>query len=111
MAKQFDETKNIVFQYIENVKKQIRIDRVILYGSYAEGRANEHSDIDLAIISPDVNSDNFIDYLQLVTRAIPRKTEVEIEPLVFSVREYETASPVEFLGDIKKNGKVIFEQN
>ncbi len=110
MVKQSDEIKNIIFQYIDNLKKLIRVDRVILYGSYAEGRANEHSDIDLAIISPDVNSDNFIDYLQLVTRAIPRKIDVDIEPLVFSVHEYETASPVEFLGEIKKNGKIIFEQ-
>ena len=27
--------------------------KIILYGSYAEGRANEHSDIDLIVVSDD----------------------------------------------------------
>ncbi|MDW7679389.1 MAG: nucleotidyltransferase domain-containing protein [bacterium] len=111
MVKQFDEIKEIIDQYIENLKRQISVERVILYGSYADGCANEYSDIDLAIISPDVNNDNFIDYLQLATRAIPRKIDIDIEPLVFSTHEYETASSVELLGVIKKNGKIIFEQN
>jgi predicted nucleotidyltransferase len=111
MVKQFDEIKNLVWQYIENLTRQLRVERVILFGSYAEGRANEHSDIDLAIISPDVTSDNSIEYLQLLTRAIPRKIDIDIEPLIFSTHEYDTASPVEFLGDIKKNGKVLFELN
>jgi hypothetical protein len=37
--------------------------------------------------------------------------DVDIEPLVFSTHEYDTASPVEFLGDIKMKGKILFEQN
>ncbi|MBN2092718.1 nucleotidyltransferase domain-containing protein [candidate division KSB1 bacterium] len=111
MVKQFDEISKIVLQYVENLKKSLRIEKVILYGSYAEGRANENSDIDLAIISPDVNSNNLIEYLQLSTRAIPRKIDIDIEPLIFSTDEYNTASSVEFLGDIKKNGKILFDQN
>ncbi len=111
MVKKFDEIEEIVLQYIENLKRQIRVERVILYGSYAEGSANEYSDIDLAIISPDVTDENFIEYLQMLTRAIPRKIEVDIEPLIFSSDEYENVSPLEFLGEIKKKGKVLFEQN
>jgi len=111
MVRQYDEIKKIVLQYIENLKKQIHIERVILYGSYAENRANEHSDIDLAIISPDVNDDNLIEYLQLLTRSIPRKIDIDIEPLIFSTEEYASATPVEFLGNIKKNGEILFEQN
>ncbi|NOZ61889.1 MAG: nucleotidyltransferase domain-containing protein [Calditrichaeota bacterium] len=111
MVKKFADIKEIIFQYIENLQKQIRVERVILYGSYAEGRANEHSDIDLAIISPDINDENLIDYLQIITRAIPRKINIDIEPLIFSIEEYETASPLEFLGDIKKHGEILFEQN
>ena len=111
MVKQFDEIKKIVWQYNKNLRKTFRIEKVILYGSSAEGRANKISDIDLAIISPDVNSDNLIEYLQLSTRAIPRKIDIDIEPLIFSTDEYDTASNVEFLGDIKKKGKILFEQN
>ena len=31
----------------------IHIDKIILFGSYARGNANEYSDIDIAVISDD----------------------------------------------------------
>ncbi|UCE08347.1 MAG: nucleotidyltransferase domain-containing protein [bacterium] len=109
MVKGIDEITALVFRYIENLKGRLRIEKVILFGSYVEGRANEHSDIDLAIISPDVNDHNLIACLQLLTRAIPR--HIDIEPLAFSTHEYDSASPVELLGDIKRRGKVIYDNS
>jgi len=111
MVKGIDEITALVFRYIENLKGKLRIEKVILFGSYAEGRANEHSDIDLAIISPDVNGENLIQCLQLLTRAIPRHIDIDIEPLAFSTHEYDSATPVEFLGDIKRRGKLIYENS
>jgi predicted nucleotidyltransferase len=32
---------------------RIAVEKIILYGSYAKGNPRTHSDIDLAIISPD----------------------------------------------------------
>lgn len=109
MVEQFDDIRAIVFQYLENLKDKIRVEKVILFGSYAEGKANKYSDIDLAIISPDVNSDNFIECLQLLTRSIPRHIGIDIEPLAFSTDEFENASPFHFLSEIKKHGIIIFE--
>lgn len=111
MVKGINEIKALVFQYVENLKGKLRIEKVILFGSYAEGRANEHSDIDLAIISPDVNSDNLIACLQLLTRAIPRHIDIDIEPLAFSTHEYDSALPVELLGEIRHRGKVIYDHS
>ncbi len=111
MVKEIDEIKTLVFRYIENLKGKLRIEKVILFGSYAEGRANEHSDIDLAIISPDVNRDNLIQCLQILTRAIPRHIDIDIEPLAFSTHEYDSALPVEMLGEIKRRGKVIYDNS
>ena len=65
--------------------------------------------LDLAIISTDVNGDNLIACLQLLTRAIPRHIDIDIEPLAFSTHEYDSAIPVEMLGDIKCRGKVIYD--
>ena len=110
MVKKFDEITKLVNRYIANLKGQLQIDKVILFGSYAEGKAVEDSDIDLAIISPDVTDDNLIECLQLVTRAIPRHFDIALEPLVFSDQQYNTASDIEFLGEIKKNGKLIYQK-
>jgi len=41
------------------LKKNIKIDQVILYGSYASGHMKLYSDIDIAIISPDFGKDKF----------------------------------------------------
>ncbi|GAF27399.1 predicted nucleotidyltransferases [Moorella thermoacetica Y72] len=38
-------------------KNNIRVDRAILFGSYASGKARKDSDIDVAIISPDLGRD------------------------------------------------------
>ena len=42
------------------LNKGIRIEQVILYGSYASGNINPYSDIDIAIISPDFGNDSFM---------------------------------------------------
>jgi len=111
MVKGIDEIKALVVRYVENLKGKLRVEKVILFGSYAEGKANKHSDIDLAIISPDVNGDNLISCLQLLTRAIPRHIDIDIEPLAFSSQEYDSASSVELLGEIKRCGIVIYENS
>ncbi|MDZ7262182.1 MAG: nucleotidyltransferase domain-containing protein [candidate division KSB1 bacterium] len=98
MVKRIDEIKELVAQYLG----KLWVEKVILFGSYVEGTANEHSDIDLAIISPDGNDDNLIQCLQLLTRTIPRHLDVNLEPLAFSTYQYNTTSPLEFLGEVKR---------
>ena len=39
--------------YIESLQKGIHLEKVILYGSYAQGHPHPESDLDLAVISPD----------------------------------------------------------
>lgn len=41
----------IITDYLNRLKTKIKIDKAVLYGSYAKNLAHEHSDIDLLIIS------------------------------------------------------------
>ena len=43
----------LINRYIEELSKDIVIDKVILFGSYAKGTNNKESDIDIAIFSKD----------------------------------------------------------
>jgi predicted nucleotidyltransferase len=43
---------NKIKKYIKALEKNITIHKVILYGSWASGKPDEFSDIDLAIFSP-----------------------------------------------------------
>ena len=53
MAKRFtnEELKETLCNYLSSLERQIQIDKVLLFGSYAKGCAHEWSDIDLLIIS------------------------------------------------------------
>lgn len=52
MAKKLPQKINkAITEYINALKKEIPVERAVLYGSYAKGNAKKDSDIDLAIIS------------------------------------------------------------
>jgi predicted nucleotidyltransferase len=85
-------------------KKGIPIERMIIFGSYAKGKAKPDSDIDICIVSPKFGKDS-IEELQFLLKQ-RRKVDSRIEPIPISSLEYrETSSPLIF--EIKKFGKEI----
>ncbi len=96
--------------YLEMLlSKNIRIKKAILYGSYANGNADKDSDIDLAIISPDLGRDNFNEALML--RKLTRGIDLDISPRPYSEEQYLSTSRGDFLYDeIIRKGKVVFEK-
>ena len=46
-----DQLKNIVIGIIEQLRCEIPIKEIILFGSYAKGNPKEYTDIDLAVIA------------------------------------------------------------
>ena len=52
MAKIPDQIREVLKKYIRTLEEHhIHVLRAVLFGSYAEGRANEWSDIDIALVS------------------------------------------------------------
>ncbi|MDI6792998.1 MAG: nucleotidyltransferase domain-containing protein [bacterium] len=65
------------------VKKNIRADKVILYGSYAEGKNTEYSDIDIAVVSDDFGKDRIEEKMllfRLGSRIDPRLEAIPLTP-------------------------------
>lgn len=52
-------------KYLSVISKQYRIEKAFLYGSHASGKADEDSDIDLAIVSPSFTGNRFVDNVEL----------------------------------------------
>lgn len=100
--------EEIVRQYIDAVKAMdISVEKVFLFGSYAEDNADEWSDIDIAIISPDFGKGKYLDEC-LLLRKIKRKVNLYISPEPYSLEEYKNAQKGDFLYDeIIKKGKLI----
>ncbi len=97
----------ILEHFIKAVKEcDIKVEAAFLFGSYAQNKANEDSDIDIAVISSDFGID-FFDECALLKK-ISLKFNFDISPRAYSLDEYKNASENDFLyQEIIKKGKLI----
>jgi uncharacterized protein len=100
--------KRIIKNYIRHLESDIKVQKVILFGSHARGQTREWSDIDLAVVSDDLKGLDQLHRIELLSPA-RRGCDTSLEPLGYTLEEYENASHLTFLGEIKRTGKVIYE--
>ena len=97
--------KEDITKYIDELKQDIKIDRVIVFGSYAKGKFNNKSDIDIAIIS-----DNFSKKESsgiLLYRKLWNVKNSNIDPVGYSNKEYKTDTPSPLLSEIRRTGYIL----
>ena len=82
----------------------LKIDKIILFGSYALKKANENSDIDLAIVFKELMEDRFDTRLKLMK--FSRKFNEVIEPHPFLTSEFNDTNPFAF--EIMNNGIEVY---
>ncbi len=103
----FIQVKRILIEYYKELKrKNISVDLIILFGSYAKGIPHKDSDIDVAVISRSFGKDRFKEGLR-VNRAA-HSVDARIEAIPISLKEYfdpHSISPI--LHEIKKTGVLI----
>jgi predicted nucleotidyltransferase len=84
------------------------VDAVILYGSFAKGTANESSDIDIAVISPDLEGLSTWDRQEIIARATVGRA-YRLAPIGYSSSEYHNPGPHSFLSEIIRTGRVVHQ--
>ncbi len=90
-------------EFVKALKRDnINVAKVILYGSRASGKAHEHSDIDVAIVSPDFGKDRFEEGVRLFKIAC--EVDSLIEPVPLSLESYEKDTWVPLIYEIRVNG-------
>jgi len=99
--------RKVVRRYVDRLRKEIPVSRVILFGSYAWGKPKAYSDIDLAVFSRKFTDKNEIKDMQFLFK---RACEVDaaIEPLPFHPRELHKPDSRTLLARIVKEGKRLF---
>lgn len=102
-------TEEIVRQTVERLRERVRVHQVILFGSHARGEADEWSDVDLAVVSPDFAHMSHRKLMDLLVEVI-----LAVDPCV-EVRPYtpgnlKDARPTNFLGHILAEGKVVYKK-
>jgi predicted nucleotidyltransferase len=102
MAYSKDEVITLIRAFIADLHKDFPIERAYLFGSYATGRNKDYSDIDLALISPAINSSNSFTLNKTIFHRAMR-FNVDLEPICFSPEEF-TAEQLPIIRDIKRSG-------
>ena len=97
---------DIINQVLDNLKKKIRISEAFVFGSYAVGKPNMWSDIDLAIFSPDVE-DWTIERRAELAIDIKLHCNANVELHIFSTEALSQARPTNFYGYIIENGRKV----
>ncbi|MBI4822910.1 MAG: nucleotidyltransferase domain-containing protein [Nitrospirae bacterium] len=96
--------EGIIKQYILKLKElNVRVERVLLYGSYAKGQAKEDSDIDLIIVSRDFERMNIRERLEVLGIAGARIMQ-PIQAKGYTPQEMESKNP--FLIEILEHSRV-----
>lgn len=94
--------KNIVREYVAELKNDMEIDRVVVFGSQVKGKASNMSDIDVAIVSDFFDSNKY-NHSYLFQKLWKVKNS-NIDPVGYSPKEYMTKTPSPLLSEIRQNG-------
>lgn len=108
MAKKIPKKINkAIKDYVDAVRKDISVERVILYGSYAKGKMREDSDIDLAIVS-DKFGKNYSEEGKYLFRKLWEVKESNIDPIGYSPKDFNNPNPSPLLYEIRRCGQEVF---
>lgn len=81
------EVLNVTIDYISKLKKQIPVEKVILFGSYAKGTYTADSDVDLAVFSSAFDNMSRVDGLTfLLVQALGYK--IDLQPQPYTMKDY-----------------------
>ena len=98
--------------FIKQVTKHFNIDKVILFGSYAKGSPHEYSDIDLALISSDLDPKRARwENIELIIEKSKLEYDPDIQFIPFAKESFDNDadSPIgSFIREIKETGKIIY---
>ena len=83
----------------------IKVQRVILYGSYATGTGKGGSDIDVVVISDDFATKSYWERIDILTDAI-YEIFAPVEAVAMTPDEWEQGDS--FVVDFARNGEVLY---
>jgi hypothetical protein len=109
MAYEDRELTKRIAHYLTFVGQYVRIERAFLYGSYAYGVPRSRSDIDLVVLSPDFAQVNRRHRQEQLAIWAWQAGVGDIEALGLTPGEFEAASDLSLLGEVREKGIVVYD--
>ena len=104
MAADFKTVAEEARRYADEVRGQLPVDKVYLFGSYAKGTADMLSDVDICFFLSDYEGRERVD-LGIHLLRIARNYKAYFEPHVFETAELGRKNP--FVDEIVRTGQEI----
>ena len=105
MAVDFEAVTQVCRQYADDVRRAMPVDKVMLFGSYAKGTADERSDIDICFFLDNYGGKRRMDILKDLLVMTYGYKDAFFEPIVFETSELQNDNP--FVKEILRTGKEI----
>lgn len=101
--------KDKISEIVSKIASGYNPDKIILFGSYATGNANENSDLDLFVIK---DSDLSRPQRTLKVRKMIYGSMVPIDLIVYTPEEIEKAQQNKFgfVNRVLNSGKIVYER-
>lgn len=96
----------IIKNYVDVIREDLPVSRVVLFGSHAKGTAKRGSDIDIAVIS-DKFGKNPRKEGQYLFRKLWKVENSSIDPVGYSSKDFGSLNPSPLLYEIRKHGKEV----
>lgn len=99
-----------VEECVTNLKQEFNPEKIILFGSYARGEANDDRTLDLMIIAR--TNDRFFDRIKRALLAC-KGGQPSIEPIVYTPNEFDLllSQGEGFLEDALEEGIVLYDRD
>lgn len=103
--------QKLISELVEKIVSSYKPSKIILFGSYAYGKRDKDSDIDLFIIKG--TKERPIDRRVRVRRIISDRTRrIPFEPIVITTKELDERIKIgdQFIDEILTKGEVLYEK-
>jgi predicted nucleotidyltransferase len=98
----------IISDFVALLSRAVRVEGVVLYGSYVNGSPDEWSDIDIAVVSPDFEGVPMWERQRIISRATVDR-DASLSPIGYPSSEYHNPGRHSFLREIVRTGRVVYE--
>lgn len=98
--------KEDIIKYVDELKRDIPVDRVVVFGSYAKGNFTKKSDVDLAIISDSFSEKGLSN--SFLFRKLWNVENSNIDPVGYSNKDYISDTPSPLLSEIRRIGLTLY---
>ena len=109
MVVDYEAARRVIDQYVTDVAALLPIDKVYLYGSYANGTAQWDSDVDLCFFSESFAAEDIMNVIGKLFELKRRYNEyICLEPNAFPLSELSNDNP--FVKEILRTGNEIYSR-